>query len=155
MAAGTESHRQELLAVLRERVTPDLLPQLHHHWVLEDGIGACTEVIEGESSDIFMELEIVIQGLSQIFSAELSLESCITTLVQHYEECVSKIPPDIVTLSAPHPYPSGSSPKSANFRLTSCPLVCQGNIPELWPGFPHCGSSSAEAADCVSLSCSC
>lgn len=38
MAAGTESHRQELLAVLRDLITPDLLPQLHLRWLLEDGI---------------------------------------------------------------------------------------------------------------------
>lgn len=40
----------------------------------------------GDSCDCFMELEVVIQGLSQIFSAGLSLESCITTLAQHYKK---------------------------------------------------------------------
>lgn len=40
-----------------------------------------------EGSDFFMELEIVIQGLSQICSARLSVESCITTYAWHYKEC--------------------------------------------------------------------
>uniref|UniRef100_A0A8C3GTX0 Uncharacterized protein n=1 Tax=Corvus moneduloides TaxID=1196302 RepID=A0A8C3GTX0_CORMO len=85
--AGTESHRQELLAVLRDLITPDLLPQLHLHWLLEDGIWAThREGSCGESSDCFMELEVVIQGFSQIFSAGLSLDSCITTVAQHYKD---------------------------------------------------------------------
>lgn len=38
VGAGTESHRQELLTVRTDLITPDLLPQLHLHWLLEDGI---------------------------------------------------------------------------------------------------------------------
>ncbi|XP_068890439.1 zinc finger SWIM domain-containing protein 1 [Aphelocoma coerulescens] len=123
--AGTKSHRQELLAVLRDLITPDLLPQLHLHWLLGDGIWATHR----ESSDCFMELELVIQGFSQIFSAGLSLDSCITTVAQHYKECVSKIPPDGLTFSAPHPdhCAAQAAPQSLpTSDLPLAPLVCQG-----------------------------
>lgn len=77
-----------------------------------------------------MELEIVIQGLNQIFSAGLSLESCITTLAQHYEDCVSKIPPDAVTLSATHPDHCAAQAAPQSLPISDsplAPLVCQGN----------------------------
>lgn len=38
VGAGTESHRQELLAVLRDLIMPVLLPQLRLRWLLEEGI---------------------------------------------------------------------------------------------------------------------
>ncbi|XP_009992326.1 PREDICTED: zinc finger SWIM domain-containing protein 1-like [Chaetura pelagica] len=51
----------------------------------------------GSSSDYFRDLETVTQGLSQVFGAGLSLETCITSLAQHYQKCVSKGPSDAAT----------------------------------------------------------
>ncbi|KAL2296913.1 hypothetical protein Nmel_014964 [Mimus melanotis] len=49
MGAGTESHRQELLTVRRDFIMPDLMPQLHLHWLLEDRIWATLRgQLEGE-----------------------------------------------------------------------------------------------------------
>ncbi|NXM69692.1 ZSWM1 protein, partial [Serilophus lunatus] len=76
------------------------------------------------------ELEIINQGLSQVFSAGLSLEICITTLAQHYEECVSKSSPDAVVCSAPAPdhCAAQAAPQSLPASdLTLAPLVCQDN----------------------------
>ncbi|NXS41826.1 ZSWM1 protein, partial [Balaeniceps rex] len=104
MCAATESRRRKMHTLLRDLVTPDLLPQLHIHWLLDEEIWAVhRERSWGESSNYFRDLEVVTQGLSQVFSAGLSLESCITSLAQHYQKCVSKSPPDAVMCSAPHP----------------------------------------------------
>ncbi|XP_009958088.1 PREDICTED: zinc finger SWIM domain-containing protein 1, partial [Leptosomus discolor] len=74
-------------------VTPDTLPQLHIQWLLDDKIWVThRERSWGESSDYFRDLEIVIQGLSEVFSPGLCLENCIMSLAQHYQKCVSKIP---------------------------------------------------------------
>lgn len=119
----------------RELIMPDLLPQLYLHWLLEDGIWAThREGSWGDSSDCPLELEVVIRGLSQIFSTGFSLESCITIVAQHYKVCVSKILPDAVTLSAPHPdhYAAQAAPQSLPTSDSSCPSSMPGyHIPEL------------------------
>ncbi|NXS69213.1 ZSWM1 protein, partial [Pandion haliaetus] len=103
VCAATESSRRKMHALLRDLVAPDLLPQLHIRWLLDDEIWAAhRERSWGEGGNYFRDLEVVTQGLSQVFSAELSLESCITSLAQHYQKCVSKSPPDAATCSAPH-----------------------------------------------------
>ncbi|KFO14501.1 Zinc finger SWIM domain-containing protein 1, partial [Balearica regulorum gibbericeps] len=103
MSAATKSSRRKMHALLRDLVMPDL-PQLHIHWLLNDEVWAAhRERSWGQSSDYFRDLELVTQGLSQVFSAGLSLESCITSLAQHYQKCVSKSPPDALMHSAPHP----------------------------------------------------
>uniref|UniRef100_A0A8C4TWL8 Zinc finger SWIM-type containing 1 n=1 Tax=Falco tinnunculus TaxID=100819 RepID=A0A8C4TWL8_FALTI len=104
MHAATESSRRKMHALLRDLMTPDLLSQLHVHWLLDDEIWAMhKERTWGQSSNYFKDLEIVTQGLSQIFSSGLSLESCITSLAQYYQKCVSKSAPNAVICSAPHP----------------------------------------------------
>uniref|UniRef100_A0A8B9MRA0 Zinc finger SWIM-type containing 1 n=1 Tax=Accipiter nisus TaxID=211598 RepID=A0A8B9MRA0_9AVES len=104
MHAATESSRRKMHALLKDLVAPNLLPQLHIRWLLDDEIWAAQrERSWGEASNYFRDLEIVTQGLTQVFSAELSLESCITSLAWHYQKCVSKNPPDAATCSAPHP----------------------------------------------------
>ncbi|NXV28743.1 ZSWM1 protein, partial [Rissa tridactyla] len=105
MYAATKSNRRKMHALLRDLVTPDLLPRLHIDWLLDDEIWAThRERTWGESIYYLRDLEMVTQGLSEVFSAGLSLESCITSLAQHYQECVSKSPPDAVMCSAPHPH---------------------------------------------------
>ncbi|NXV45003.1 ZSWM1 protein, partial [Uria aalge] len=105
MYAATESNRRKMHALLRDLVTPDLLPRLHIDWLLNDGIWAThRERTWGESIYYLRDLEMVIQELSEVFSAGLSLESCITSLAQHYQKCVSKSPPDAAMCSAPHPH---------------------------------------------------
>ncbi|NXI98395.1 ZSWM1 protein, partial [Psophia crepitans] len=104
MCAATESSRRKMHALLRELVAPGLLPQLRIHWLLDDEIWAThRERSWGESGDYFRDLEMVTQGLSQVFRAGLSLESCITSLVKHYQKCVSKSFPDALMCSAPCP----------------------------------------------------
>ncbi|NXR02850.1 ZSWM1 protein, partial [Sagittarius serpentarius] len=94
MCAATESSRRKMHALLRDLVAPDLLPQLHIHWLLDDEIWAThRERSWGESSSYFGDLEFVTQGLSQVFSAGLSLESCITSLAQHYQNPQSSLDP--------------------------------------------------------------
>ncbi|NXL03461.1 ZSWM1 protein, partial [Mesembrinibis cayennensis] len=95
VCAASKSRRRKMHALLRDLVMPGLLPQLHIHWLLDEEIWAAhRERSWGESSSYFRDLEIVTQGLSQVFSAGLSLESCITSLAQHYQKYVSKSAPD-------------------------------------------------------------
>uniref|UniRef100_A0A8V0YU36 Zinc finger SWIM-type containing 1 n=1 Tax=Gallus gallus TaxID=9031 RepID=A0A8V0YU36_CHICK len=116
MCRATESKRREMHRVLSETVPPDLLPRFHAHWLLTDKIWA----VHGERSckkscDYFMELETVTQGLSQVFSAELFLETCIASLAKYCqnngssatpsgppqaEECIMQSLSDICTESA-------------------------------------------------------
>ncbi|XP_054074751.1 zinc finger SWIM domain-containing protein 1 [Rissa tridactyla] len=129
MYAATKSNRRKMHALLRDLVTPDLLPRLHIDWLLDDEIWAThRERTWGESIYYLRDLEMVTQGLSEVFSAGLSLESCITSLAQHYQECVSKSPPDAVMCSAPHPHHHAvqvapQSLPASGLPLT--PLVCQ------------------------------
>ncbi|NXW99424.1 ZSWM1 protein, partial [Larus smithsonianus] len=128
MYAATKSNRRKMHALLRDLVTPDLLPRLHIDWLLDDEIWAThRERTWGESIYYLRDLEMVTQGLSEVFSAGLSLESCITSLAQHYQECVSKSPPDAVMCSAPHPHhhsatenPEGDSNEEINRRTEEC-----------------------------------
>ncbi|XP_009469738.1 PREDICTED: zinc finger SWIM domain-containing protein 3 [Nipponia nippon] len=130
MCAATESRRRKMHALLRDLVTPDLLPQLHIHWLLDEEIWAThRERSWGESSSYFRDLEIVTQGLSQVFSTGLSLESCITSLAQHYQKCVSKSPPDAVMCSVPHPDHCAARAAPQSLPASGpppTPVLCQG-----------------------------
>uniref|UniRef100_A0A8C3PI86 Zinc finger SWIM-type containing 1 n=1 Tax=Calidris pygmaea TaxID=425635 RepID=A0A8C3PI86_9CHAR len=108
MYAATESSRRKTHALLRELVTPDLLPQHLFDWLLDEEIWAAhRERTWGESSNYFRDLETVIQELSWVFSVECSLESCITSLAQHYQSPQSSL----------HP-----SPPAAKLRATKMPV---------------------------------
>ncbi|KAF1475197.1 Zinc finger SWIM domain-containing protein 1, partial [Pygoscelis antarcticus] len=79
------------------------------------------------------DLEVVTQGLSQVFSTGLSLESCITSLAQHYQKCVSKSPPDTTTCSITHPdhRAAQAAPQSLPaLGLPLAPLACRGKPPQ-------------------------
>ncbi|KFQ64141.1 Zinc finger SWIM domain-containing protein 1, partial [Pelecanus crispus] len=122
VCAATESRRRKMHTLLRDLVMPDLLPQLHVHWLLDEEIWAVhREGSWGESGNYFRDLEVVTQGLSQVFSTGLSLESCITSLAQHYQKCVSKSPPDAMMCSAPH---------SGHFPRLSAALQHRPEIPQ-------------------------
>ncbi|XP_074013664.1 zinc finger SWIM domain-containing protein 1 [Numenius arquata] len=128
--AATKSSRRKTHALLRDLVTPDLLPRHHIDWLLDDEIWAThRERTWGESSNYFRDLEMVIQGLSQVFSVECSLESCIISLAQHYQRCVSEGPPDVATFSTSHPdhCAAQAAPQSLPASgLPLAPLACQG-----------------------------
>uniref|UniRef100_A0A8C9ELK2 Zinc finger SWIM-type containing 1 n=1 Tax=Pavo cristatus TaxID=9049 RepID=A0A8C9ELK2_PAVCR len=112
MCRATESKRREMHRVLSETVPPDLLPRFHAHWLLTDKIWATHgERSCKKSCDYFMELETVTQGLSQVFSAELFLETCIASLAKYYQKCVSESPLDDAT-----EYPEGNSDEEMNQR---------------------------------------
>ncbi|NXJ89690.1 ZSWM1 protein, partial [Corythaixoides concolor] len=118
VCAATQSSRRKMLGLLRDLVTPDLLPQLHTHWLLDDEIWAThRERTWGGSSDYFRDLEMVTQGLSQVFSAGLSLESTITSLAQHYQNPQSSLDPSspAAQLEATE-HPEGDSEEEINHR---------------------------------------
>ncbi|NXK47563.1 ZSWM1 protein, partial [Chauna torquata] len=86
MCAATESNLRKMHTILSDFATPDLLPQVHVHWLLDDKIWATHRGRSWrESSNYFRDLESVTWGLSQVFSAGLSLETCITSLAKHYQ----------------------------------------------------------------------
>ncbi|KAF1471659.1 Zinc finger SWIM domain-containing protein 1, partial [Eudyptula minor novaehollandiae] len=118
MCAATESSRRKMHALLGDLVTPDLLPQLHIHWLLDGEIWAVhRERTWGDSSNYFRDLEVVTQGLSQVFSTGLSLESCITSLAQHYQNPQSSLDPSspVAKLEATE-NPEGDSEEEINRR---------------------------------------
>ncbi|NWH21172.1 ZSWM1 protein, partial [Grus americana] len=121
MCAATESSRRKTHALLRDLMMPDL-PQLHIHWLLDDEIWAAhRERSWGQSSDYFRDLELVTQGLSQVFSAGLSLESCITSLAQHYQNPQSLLHPSspVAKLEAMENL-EGDSEEEINRRTEEC-----------------------------------
>ncbi|NXY77627.1 ZSWM1 protein, partial [Glareola pratincola] len=86
MYTATESSRRKMHTLLRDLVTPDLLPQLHIDWLLDDEIWTThRERTWGKSAYYLRDVELLTQGLSEVFSAGVSLESCITSLAQHYQ----------------------------------------------------------------------
>ncbi|KAG6930105.1 zinc finger SWIM-type containing 1 [Chelydra serpentina] len=100
MCAATESNLKMMHTILSDFVKPDLLPQLHTHWLLNDKIWAMHRWRNWmECNQYFKDLEIITRGLSQVFCTGLSLEICITSLAKHYQKCVSKRPPDAVVFS--------------------------------------------------------
>ncbi|CAM4546060.1 unnamed protein product [Lepidochelys kempii] len=100
MCAATESNLKMMHTILSDFVKPDLLPQLHTHWLLNDKIWAMHRWRNWmECNQYFKDLEIITRGLSQVFCTGLSLEICITSLAKHYQKCVSKRPPDAVLFS--------------------------------------------------------
>ncbi|NXK11689.1 ZSWM1 protein, partial [Herpetotheres cachinnans] len=118
MHAATESSRRKMHTLLRDLVTPDLLPQRHIHWLLDDEIWAThREKTWGQSSNYFRDLEIVTQGLSQVFSTARSLENCITSLAQHYQNPQSSLDPSssVAKLEATE-NPEGDSEEEINRR---------------------------------------
>ncbi|NWU53297.1 ZSWM1 protein, partial [Dromas ardeola] len=114
MYAATKSNRRKMHALLRDLVAPDLLPQLHTDWLLDDEIWAThRERTWGESIYYLRDLEMVTQGLSEVFSAGLSLESCITSLAQHYQNPQSSSP---AAKLEPTENPEGDSDEEINRR---------------------------------------
>ncbi|XP_010720958.1 zinc finger SWIM domain-containing protein 1, partial [Meleagris gallopavo] len=120
MCRATESKRREMHRVLSETVPPDLLPRLHAHWLLTNKIWATHgDRSCKKSSDYFMELETVTQGLSQVFSAELFLETCIASFAKYYQKCVSESPPSNTVCSAacPDHRAASQTPPTSNSPL--------------------------------------
>ncbi|XP_025047775.1 zinc finger SWIM domain-containing protein 1 [Alligator sinensis] len=100
MCAATESNLRKMHTVLSDFVKPDLLPQLHIHWLLNSKIWVMHSWRNwAESSEYFKDLEITTRGLSQVFCTGRSLETCATSLAKHYQKCVSERPPDAVLVS--------------------------------------------------------
>uniref|UniRef100_A0A7M4ELH8 Zinc finger SWIM-type containing 1 n=1 Tax=Crocodylus porosus TaxID=8502 RepID=A0A7M4ELH8_CROPO len=86
MCAATESNLRKMHTVLSDFVKPDLLPQLHIHWLLNSKIWVMHSWRNwAESSEYFKELEVTTRGLSQVFCTGLSLETCATSLAKHYQ----------------------------------------------------------------------
>ncbi|NXO00452.1 ZSWM1 protein, partial [Rhinopomastus cyanomelas] len=96
------------------------------------------------------DLEIVTGGLSKIFSAELCLERCITSLGQYYQQCVFKNLPDAKLCFIPHPddcpgkavtqslLAPGSSftPLPHRDQPLQCPVQASAQQQQLVPVFP-------------------
>ncbi|NXT51734.1 ZSWM1 protein, partial [Pluvianellus socialis] len=126
MCTATESSRRKMHALLRDLVTSDLVPQLHIHWLLDDKIWAThRERTWGDSHNYFRDLEMVTQGLSQVFSAGLSLESCITSLAQHYQNKPVTLqssldPSSCAAKPEATENPEGDSEEEINCRTEEC-----------------------------------
>ncbi|NXU48397.1 ZSWM1 protein, partial [Turnix velox] len=75
-----------------------------------------------------MALETVIQELRQIFRAGHTLESCIISLAQHYQECVSKDSSDAMMSSLLHPDLHAAQVASQNLPASDTPLASQSSI---------------------------
>ncbi|KAJ6662507.1 hypothetical protein lerEdw1_011643 [Lerista edwardsae] len=91
MCAPTESNLRTMHTILSEFVKPNLLPQPHKDWLLNEKIWAlhCWRTWE-ECSQYFKSLEVLTRSLSQVFCVGPSLENCITTLAKTYQKSVSK-----------------------------------------------------------------
>ncbi|XP_025938545.1 zinc finger SWIM domain-containing protein 1 [Apteryx rowi] len=125
MCAATESNLRKMHTILSHFVKPDLLPQLHVHWLLNDEIWAMHRQRSWvESSDYFKDLEIITWAISQVFCTGLSLEARITSLAKHYQKCVSKSPPDAVMCSTSHP-----NHQVTQTALQSLPALCSPLAP--------------------------
>ncbi|XP_042657184.1 zinc finger SWIM domain-containing protein 1 [Tyto alba] len=115
---ASRSSRGKTHAVLSELAGPGRLPRLRADWLLDEEIWAAHGERSWEgSASFFRDLEVVSQGLGQVFSAGGSLESCIASLAQHYQEHVSKSLPDAAACSdgcaaraAPQALPASASP---------------------------------------------
>ncbi|OXB57597.1 hypothetical protein ASZ78_010559 [Callipepla squamata] len=99
MGTATQSKRREMHRILSETVPPALLPCFHAHWLLTDKIWAAHGERSCKSSDYFKDLETVTQRLSQVFSAELFLETYVASLAKYYQKSVSESPLDDVVCS--------------------------------------------------------
>ncbi|NXP15492.1 ZSWM1 protein, partial [Thinocorus orbignyianus] len=74
------------------------------------------------------DLEVVIQGLNQVFSVECSLNSCINSLAQHHQKCVSESLPGAVKLSTSQPdhqAAQAAPPSLPASGLNLNPLACE------------------------------
>ncbi|XP_074699356.1 zinc finger SWIM domain-containing protein 1 [Strix aluco] len=120
MRAASETSRRKIHTLLRRMVTPDVQSQLCIDWLLDDEIWAAhRKRTWGVGGSYFKDLEIVTQGLNRVFRAGRCLESCITSLVQHYQNCISKSHPDhCAAWAGPQSLPASGSPLA--------PLACQG-----------------------------
>ncbi|XP_009891820.1 PREDICTED: zinc finger SWIM domain-containing protein 3-like [Charadrius vociferus] len=68
-SAAPEGSCRKMHALLRDLMTPDLLPQLHVNWLLDDEIWAAhRERACRETTIYFRDLEMVTQGLSLVFT---------------------------------------------------------------------------------------
>uniref|UniRef100_A0A8C8A842 Zinc finger SWIM-type containing 1 n=1 Tax=Otus sunia TaxID=257818 RepID=A0A8C8A842_9STRI len=104
MRAASETSRRKIYTLLRHMVTPDVQSQLCIDWLLDDEIWAAhRKRTWGVGGSYFKDLEIVTQGLNKVFRAGRCLESCIASLVQHYQKCISKSCPDATMCFAPCP----------------------------------------------------
>ncbi|NWU99352.1 ZSWM1 protein, partial [Upupa epops] len=84
------------------------------------------------------DLEVVIAGLSKIFSAELCLERCITSLGQYYQQCVFKnLPDDRPAQTTPQslPAPRLSFTLPCQDQSLQCPIQASAQQQQLVPVF--------------------
>ncbi|XP_015267811.1 PREDICTED: zinc finger SWIM domain-containing protein 1 [Gekko japonicus] len=87
MCAPSESNLKKMHAILSDFVKPNLLPQLHTNWLLNEKIWSLHRWRTWEEcSQYFKDLEMVTRSLSQIFCVGASLESCITNIAKHYQK---------------------------------------------------------------------
>ncbi|XP_074776063.1 zinc finger SWIM domain-containing protein 1 [Athene noctua] len=130
MCEASETRRRETHALLRDMGTPGVQPQLCIDWLLNDEIWAAhRKRTWGVGGSYFKDLEIVTKGLNKVFRAGRSLESCITSLVQHYQKCILKSHPDAVMCFTPRPdhCAAWAAPQSLPASdLPPAPLACQG-----------------------------
>lgn len=91
LCAPSESNLQKMHSILSDFVKPNLLPQHHTNWLLNEKIWSMHRWRTWEEcSQYFKDLEMLTRNLSQIFCVGLSLESCITSIAKNYQKKVLK-----------------------------------------------------------------
>ncbi|NXL37864.1 ZSWM1 protein, partial [Glaucidium brasilianum] len=94
MCAASETRRRKTHTLLRDVGTPAVQPQLCIDWLLNDEIWAAhRKRTWGVGGSYFKDLDIVTKELNKVFRAGRCLKSCITSLVQHYQNPQSSSDP--------------------------------------------------------------
>ncbi|XP_061486706.1 zinc finger SWIM domain-containing protein 1 [Rhineura floridana] len=91
MCAPSESNLKKMYTILSDFVKPNLLPQLHKDWLLNEKIWALHRWRTwGECSQYFKDLEMITHSLSQVYCLGPSLDTCITSIAKNYQKGVLK-----------------------------------------------------------------
>uniref|UniRef100_A0A6J0UTS4 Zinc finger SWIM domain-containing protein 1 n=1 Tax=Pogona vitticeps TaxID=103695 RepID=A0A6J0UTS4_9SAUR len=91
MCAPSESNLRNMHLIVSKFVKPDLLPELHKDWLLNEKIWALHRWRTWkECSQYFKDLEVITRSLSQGFGVRASLETCMANIIRHYQMSVSK-----------------------------------------------------------------
>ncbi|XP_054837994.1 zinc finger SWIM domain-containing protein 1 [Eublepharis macularius] len=126
MCAPSESNLRKMHTILSDFVKPNLLPQLHANWLLNEKIWSMHRWRSWEEcSQYFRDLEMLTRNLSQVVCVGPALETCITsTAKNYYQKSVLKGSWEAV----PHPAPLLSQNVSSLQNLvvfSSSPLKSQ------------------------------
>ncbi|XP_060627780.2 zinc finger SWIM domain-containing protein 1 [Anolis sagrei] len=109
MCAPSRSNLGKMHTILSDFVKPNLLPQIHRDWLLNDKIWAFHRCRTWrECSQYFKDLEVVTRSLSQVFCMGPSLETCVVSIAKSYHKSVLGSSTEAAPSPAPRPSQNGS-----------------------------------------------